>query len=85
MSAGGPGDWDEVFAGPCLEARVIQAVLEAKGFRAITDGLAAEPLFTGLAFERCRVLVPSYESDRARQAVVERGQEGPTEDGSQAP
>jgi hypothetical protein len=77
VTADAPEGWEEVFSGPCVEAEVIQAVLESNALRVITQGLGQETVFSGLQFEECQVFVPSFDAQRARQVLAERPQEDP--------
>ena len=82
MSSRAPEGWDEVFRGPCLEAGLIRAILEARGLQVVADQLGAESVFSGLAFERCRLFVRSLDGELARQVLAERMEVTP-EDGDQ--
>jgi hypothetical protein len=80
VTADAPEGWEEVFSGPCVEAEVIQAVLESNALRVITQGLGQETVFSGLQFEQCQVFVPSFDAQRARQVLAERPREDPEAD-----
>jgi hypothetical protein len=80
VSSRAPEGWDEVFRGPCLEAGLIQAILEARGLQVVAEQLGAESVFSGLAFEQCRLFVRTLDGERARQVLAERREVGP-EDG----
>ena len=76
MSSRAPEGWDEVFQGPCVEADLIRAILEARGLQVVADQVGAESVFSGLAFERCRLFVRSLDGEQARQILAERREEG---------
>ncbi|HKF16526.1 MAG TPA: hypothetical protein VKF14_04935 [Candidatus Dormibacteraeota bacterium] len=65
-----PEGWDEVFSGACLEADLIQAVLEANGLRPITRRLSSEGVWSGSVFEDCRVYVPVDQLRAAREVLA---------------
>ena len=77
MSSRAPEGWDEVFRGPCLEADLVRAILEARGLQVVAEQLGSEAVFSGLAFEQCRLFVRSMDGERARQVLAEqRGTDG---------
>ena len=82
MSSRAPEGWDEVFRGPCVEADLIRAILEARGLQVVADQVGAESVFSGLAFEQCRIFVRSLDGELARQVLAERMEVTP-EDGDQ--
>ena len=65
-----PEGWDEVFSGACLEADLVQAVLEANGLRPVTRRLSAEGVWSGSVFEDCRVYVPVDQLRAAREVLA---------------
>jgi hypothetical protein len=69
VSADVPPDWEEVFDGACLQAGVLQAVLEANGLRPVTRQMEAVDLIPTVALDRCRVYVTASEADRAREVL----------------
>jgi hypothetical protein len=77
VSSRAPEGWDEVFRGPCLEADLIQAVLEARGLQVVAERLGAGAVFSGLPLEQCRLFVRSIDGEQARQVLAERLDEGP--------
>ena len=84
MSSTPPDGWDEVFRGHCLEADLVQAILEARGLQVVDERLGPESVFSGLSFEQCRLFVRTMDGELARQVLAERREEGP-EDFSQIP
>lgn len=68
MSAAPPG-WVEVFRGPCVQGDVVHAALEANGLRVVTLRTSPEAVFSGLAFEQCRIFVPDVEAEQARELL----------------
>jgi hypothetical protein len=79
VSSSPPDGWDEVFRGPCLEADLVQAILEARGLQVVAERLGTESVFAGLAFEQCRLFVRSMDGEMARQVLAEKREEGPDE------
>jgi hypothetical protein len=75
VSSDAPDGWEEVFSGPCLEAGVVQAALEANGLEPVSRQLEAGDLWPTVGFDECRVYVPTDQANTARQLVNER-QEG---------
>jgi hypothetical protein len=71
VSTDAPPGWEEVFDGACLQAEVVQAVLEANGLRPVTRSLEAVDLLPAVGFDRCRVYVTDAESSRARELLEE--------------
>jgi hypothetical protein len=69
VSSGSPPGWEEVFDGACLDAEVLQAVLEANGIQPVTRQLEAADLIPTIAFDRCRIYVMASEADRAREVL----------------
>ena len=84
MSSTPPDGWDEVFRGHCLEADLVQAILEARGLQVVDERLGPESVFSGLSFEQCRLFVRSMDGELARQVLAERREEG-SDDFSQIP
>lgn len=80
MSGRTRGGWAEVFRGPCLQAALVQAVLEANGLAPLTQRSGPEGVFSGLAFEECGVLVPDREAERA-QEILAAGSPSPGQEG----
>ena len=78
MSSQVPDGWEEVFRGACLEADLVQAVLEAAGLEPVRQQLSPQVWWSGSVLEDCRVYVPASEADAARAALAERP-EGPEE------
>jgi hypothetical protein len=66
-----PEGWEEVFRGPCLQANLVQAVLEANGLRPMLQQLSPQTWWSGSVLEDCRVYVPLDEAEAARQALAE--------------
>ena len=81
MSTHAPEGWDEVFRGPCVEADLVQAILEARGLQVVAEPLGSESVFSGLAFEQCRLFVRSVDGNQAREILAEDRPESPR-DGS---
>jgi hypothetical protein len=71
-----PEGWVEVFRGPCLEADLVVAVLEANGLEPVRQQLSPQAWWAGSVMEDCRVYVPAGEADAAHQALAEREPEG---------
>jgi putative signal transducing protein len=69
VSTDAPPGWEEVFDGACLDAEVLQAVLEANGIQPVTRQLEAADLIPTIAFGRCRIYVMDSEVDRAREVL----------------
>jgi putative signal transducing protein len=69
VSTDAPPGWEEVFDGGCLQAEVLQAVLEANGIKPVTRQLEAADLIPTIAFDRCRIYVMDSEADRAREVL----------------
>jgi len=65
-----PEGWEEVFSGLCVEASVIQAVLETRGLRAVTQQFSSQWLI-GSVVDDCRVYVPVDQAEAARDALAE--------------
>jgi hypothetical protein len=84
VSSNPPDGWDEVFRGHCLEADLVQAILEARGLQVVDERLGPESVFSGLSFEQCRLFVRSMDGELARQVLAERREEG-SDDFSQIP
>ena len=79
MSSHAPEGWDEIFRGPCLEADLVHAILDARGLQVVAERLGSEAVFSGLAFEQCRLFVRSMDGDQARKVLAERRDEGTDE------
>ena len=71
MSSRAPEGWDEVFRGPCVEANLIQAVLEARGLQVVAESLETSAVVSGLPLDQCRLFVRSIDGDQARQVLAE--------------
>jgi hypothetical protein len=71
MSAASPEGWEEVFRGPCLQADLIQAILESHGLRPVRQQLSPQTWWSGSVLEDCRVFVTLDEAAAARQALTE--------------
>jgi hypothetical protein len=67
-----PDGWEEVFRGACLEADLVQAVLESAGLRPVRQQLSPQVWWSGSVLEDCRVYVVVGEVEAARQALAER-------------
>ena len=65
-----PEGWEEVFSGPCFQASVIQAVLETRDLRAVTQQYSPQWL-AGDVMDDCRVYVPIDQAEAAREALAE--------------
>ena len=65
-----PDGWSEVYSGACVQADVLQAVLEANGLRAVVDKLSPQAWWSGSVLEDCRVYVPSVDAERAREILA---------------
>jgi hypothetical protein len=72
VKADPPAGWAEVFSGPCLEADLVKAVLEAGGLRPVLQQFSPQVWWSGSVFEDCRVYVPADELEAARRALTER-------------
>jgi hypothetical protein len=77
VSSHAPEGWDEIFRGSCLQADLVQAVLEARGLHVVAEQLGSEAVFSGLAFEQCRLFVRSVDGEQARRILEEKQEEGP--------
>jgi hypothetical protein len=66
-----PAGWEEVYDGACLQAEVLQAVLEANGLRPVTRQLEAADLLPTVGFDRCLIYVTEAEAARARELLAE--------------
>jgi hypothetical protein len=66
-----PAGWEEVFRGPCLQADLIQAILESHGLRPVRQQLSPQTWWSGSVLEDCRVFVTLDEAEAARQALTE--------------
>ena len=77
MSGETPEGWEEVFRGACLEADLVQAVLESAGLKPVRQQLSPQVWWSGSVLEDCRVYVPMAEADAARQALAERETDDP--------
>lgn len=75
MKANPPAGWEEVFSGPCLEADLVRAVLEARGLRPVSQQFSPQVWWSGSVFEDCRVYVPVDQLEEARQVLGERENE----------
>ena len=75
MSADAPDGWEEVFDGPCLEAEVLHAALEANGLNPVNRQLEAGDLWPTIGLNECRVYVPTDQAETARQLVSEHHQD----------
>ena len=75
MSAVAPEGWEEVFRGPCLQADLVQAVLEANGLKPVRQQLSPQVWWSGSVMEDCRVFVALEELEAAHQALAERVEE----------
>ena len=69
MSRGAPEGWEPVFEGPCVQADVLQAVLEANGLRPIMRQFEAANLLPAVGFDLCRIYVVEAEADAAIQIL----------------
>ena len=67
-----PEGWHEAFRGPCLEANLVQAVLESSGLRPVTQQFSPQSWWAGSVMDDCRVYVPNDQAEAARQALAER-------------
>ncbi len=79
MSGRVPEGWEEVFRGPCVRADLVQAVLEARGLRAVIQQYSPQGWWSGAVMEDCRVYVPLDQAGPAREALAEP--EEPLEEG----
>ena len=72
MKSEAPKGWEEVFSGTCLEADLVEAVLEANGLKAVKNQFSPMVWWSGSVMEDCRVYVPVHQAGRAREILVER-------------
>lgn len=72
MTGRTPEGWTEVFRGACLEADLVQAVLETAGLQPVRQQLSPQVWWAGSVLDDCRVYVPDVEADAAREALAER-------------
>jgi len=70
MTANAPEGWEEVFSGACVEANLVQAVLEANGLKPVTREFGSQALWSGSVFENCRVYVPVGQLEVARDILA---------------
>jgi hypothetical protein len=75
VTGSAPAGWTEVFRGACLEADLVQAVLESAGLRPVRQQLSPQVWWAGSVLEDCRVYVPDAEAEAARAALAERESE----------
>jgi Putative prokaryotic signal transducing protein len=66
-----PDGWEEIFDGACLQAEVLQAVLEANGLKPVMRQLEAADLLPTVGFDRCRIYVTDAEAASARELLQE--------------
>ena len=71
MSAGAPEGWQAVFEGPCVQADVLQAVLEANGLKPIMRQFEAVDLLPAVGFDLCRIYVVEPEAEAAFRLLRE--------------
>jgi hypothetical protein len=64
-----PPGWEEVYEGACVQAEVLQAVLEANGLKPVTRQLEAVDLLPAVGFDLCRIYVVEPEAERARELL----------------
>jgi hypothetical protein len=69
VTTNAPPGWEEVFDGSCLQAEVLQAVLEANGLEPVTQQLEAVDLLPAVGFDRCRIYVVATEATRAKEVL----------------
>jgi hypothetical protein len=69
VSRDAPEGWEEVYSGPCLEADVLEAVLEANGLKPVSRQLEARDVLPTVGFDECRIYVPVSEAENARELV----------------
>ena len=77
MSERTPDGWEEVFRGACLEADLVQAVLESAGLEPVVQRLSPQVWWAGSVLEDCRVYVHQSDADAARAALAERPEPEP--------
>jgi hypothetical protein len=66
-----PEGWDEVFSGACLEADVVNAVLEGHGLQTVMREVGPEgDLWPAPVVDQCRIYVPSGQVEQARQVLA---------------
>ena len=70
MNESSPEGWEEVFSGACLEADMVQSLLESNGLKPVTRQLNPPELWSGSVFEDCRVYVPLSEGEAARRLLA---------------
>ena len=69
MSAGAAEGWEAVFEGPCVQADVLQAVLEANGLKPIMRQFEAADLLPSVGFDLCRIYVVEAEAEAAHRLL----------------
>jgi hypothetical protein len=69
VSGDSPEGWEEVYSGSCLEADVLEAVLEANGLKPVNRQLEARDVLPTVGFDECRIYVPVSEAENARELV----------------
>jgi hypothetical protein len=70
-----PEGWEEVFRGPCLQADLVVAVLEAHGLKPVRQQFSPQVWWSGSVMEDCRVFVGLEELQAAHDALAEREDE----------
>lgn len=73
MSAYAPEGWEEVYSGSCLEADVLEAVLEANGLKPVNRQLEARDVLPATGFDECRIYVLAPEAKSAREILSRLG------------
>ena len=76
VRARAPEGWDEVFSGTCVEASVVQALLEGSGLNPVTQQFSPEVWWAGSVLEDCRIYVPEAEAETARELLENREPRG---------
>ena len=69
MSGLAPDGWQAVFEGPCFQAEVLQAVLEANGLKPLTRQFEAADILPAVGFDLCRIYVVEPEAEAARELL----------------
>jgi hypothetical protein len=75
VSSSTPEGWDEVYRGTCLEADLLQAIMEARGLQVVAEHLETSAVVSGLPLDQCRLFVRSIDGELARQVLAEGNEE----------
>jgi len=71
MRGEAPQGWEEIFSGTCLEADLVEAVLEANSLSPVKNQYSPQVWWSGSVLEDCRVYVPAHQAGRAREILAD--------------